>query len=775
MVKILVRQLNNPLLLILVVATAVSFTFGQRIQALVIFGMMFLSVTLGFWNEYRAERTMTDLLKRISFVATVVRNGVKQSIPVGEIVVGDEVMLYSGTVVPADIKITQANMLEINESVVSGESMPVHKGHEDKTAWSGTIVSSGSGSGIVTAVGAMTKFGQISASVASAKPETEFQKGLRSYGKLLVRVITILGVIIFGVNWVLGRPLLEAALFALTVAIGLTPELLPVVVTVSLAHGAKRLAKKDVIVKQLVAIEDLGNMEVLCCDKTGTLTEGKLQIISHQNPAGKEDPEVLKKALICNSAIVHHKIFGDAIDVAIVEHARHESFPMPEAVKISEQPFDFEHRGMFTVIEDDGKREYIFKGAPDKIIESVKEKYSKTDLKKNIDDWAGQGYRVIGIAKKTVKADERYTFGDAQGLDLVGWLLFSDPPKPGIKKSLEKLERMGVKLKIITGDNEIVTKKVCELVGVPCQKIVTGAELVKMSDEELLKQVWEIDVFARMTPDKKLRVIKALRSGNHTVGYIGDGVNDAPALHEADAGISVNSAVDVAKDVATIVLLRKSLEAVAEGIEEGRRTFANTIKYILMGTSSNFGNMFSMAGASFLLPFLPMLPSQILLANSMYDISQLSVPTDNVDHEQLIRPEKWNIKMITKYMLLFGPISSVYDFLTFGVMFWLFSARGSLFQTGWFVESMVTEILVIFIIRTSRRPFWKSKPSWQVAVTCVGMVAVGLILPFSSLAHAFGMTPLPPLYFLVLLAMTVTYLGVVEVGKIFIMRRGMMK
>lgn len=767
------RQVKNPLLLILSVATVISFSFGQHFDALVILGMISLSVGLGFWNEYRAEKTMEDLLAKISFTATVIRNGVKQSVQVKDIVVGDEVSLYPGSVVPADLKLTQEKSLEINEAVISGESMPVHKGRGDRMAYMGTIVSAGTGTGVVVAIGKKTKFGQISESVSNTKPETEFQKGLRGFGTLLVRVISVMGLIIFGVNMLLGRSLLDAALFALSVAIGLTPELLPVVVTVSLSHGAKRLAKKDVIVKQLVAIEDLGNMEVLCSDKTGTLTEGKLHLISHQDSNGKEDDLVLKFGLICNSAVVHHRIFGDAIDAAIWEHAKEQVYTLDNNIeKVAEQPFDFEHRGMFSVISDEGKRSFLFKGAPDRILEGLKVgKEQKGKLKLQVDNWYQQGYRVIGIAKKAVSNTERYTFSDAKEMTLVGWMLFSDPPKPGAKKAIDKLERMGVILKIVTGDNEVVTKKVCIEVDVPCNKVMTGPELDKMSDDELNVKVWDYDVFARMTPDKKLRIIKALKRGGHTVGYIGDGINDAPSLHEADAGISVNSAVDVAKDTASIVLLRKSLDVVAEGIEEGRRTFSNTIKYILMGTSSNFGNMFSMAGASFILPFLPMSPSQILLANSMYDVSQLSVPTDNVDHEQLLRPNKWDIKMIGKYMLFFGPISSIYDFMTFGVMYFVFSARGALFQTGWFVESLVTEIMVIFVIRTNRSPFWSSKPSWQLVATCFGMVGLGLALPFSPLAKWFELVKLPFAFFVILLAMTITYLGLVEWGKKAILKR----
>jgi len=767
------RQLQNPLLLILLIATTVSFAFGSKFNSLVVAWMMLLSVGLGFWNEYRAEKTMEDLLKKISFMATVIRNGIKLSIPVVDIRVGDHVLLYPGAVVPADLKLIQEKSLEINESVLSGESLPVHKSMENKLCFMGSTVVSGAGQGIVTAIGSDTKFGQIVETVSSVRPETEFQKGLKSFGVLLVRVIFVMTSFIFLINGVFGRSWLESAMFALSVAIGLTPELLPVVVTVSLAHGAKRLAKKDIIVKQLVAIEDLGNMEVLCCDKTGTLTEGKLQVVTHAGLDDKDSHRVLELALLCNTAVVHHKIFGDAIDTAIWEHALHEGIKIPDHyTKVMDTPFDFEHRGMFSVIEHQNKLTYIFKGAPDAVIESalLGKKEMATWIKK-MNDWYAQGFRVIGVATKSVSEHERYTFSDAHHLKLEGFILFSDPPKHGAKLALEHFSKLGVGLKIVTGDNEFVTKKVCQEIGIKADQIITGPELSHMTDQELIDKVWATDVFARMTPDKKLRVIRALRHGGHTVGYIGDGVNDAPALHEADAAITVNNAVDVAKDTATIVMMHKSLNVIIEGVSEGRRTFVNTLKYILMGTSSNFGNMFSMAVASLFLPFLPMTPSQILLANAIYDGSQLSIPTDHVDEEELHRPKKWDLSVIRKYMLFFGPISSVYDFATFAVMYYFFQARGGMFQTGWFVESLTTQMLVIFMIRTRRVPFFKSKPSLSLVLVCFAAVLLVWLLPYSPLAKFFEFEALPPLFLIILIVMTVTYLGVVELGKKLLLSR----
>ncbi len=753
---ILVRQLNNPLLLILSVATVLSFWFGEGFNAVVIFSMILVSVVLGFWNEYRAEKTVDDLLNKIPLTTMIVRDGDKQSIPVSELVLGDEVILYPGAIVPADLELDQTRFLHIDESVLTGESIPVHKSGRVE-AYMGTVVISGTGMGKVRKLGNETKFGKISQSVVNPRPETEFQKGLTRFGKMLLRVILAIAVAIFVINWILGRPVFNSALFALTVAIGLTPEFLPVIVTVSLSHGARQLSKKKVIVKQLVAIEDLGNMEILCCDKTGTLTEGKLKV-------AQVDLNTLSLALICNSATVHHKVLGDPIDVALWEYAKYVNFEPEQTEKVLDQPFDYGQRGMFSVIEAKGKRKYIFKGAPDKILEICDLGKDKEVEQKKIGDWYKQGYRIVGVATKEVKKSERYTFSDAKAMKFVGWILFSDPPKLDAKKALDRFEEMGVKLKIVTGDNELVTSRVCEEIDMPHRKIMTGDEIEKISDQELAGKVMDVDVFARMTPELKLRVIRALKVGGVTVGYMGDGINDSPALHEADAGISVDTAVDVAKDAASVVLLSKSLEVIADAILEGRRTFANTNKYILMGTSSNFGNMVSMAGASFFLPFLPMAPTQILLANALYDMSQLSIPTDNVDAEQLVKPKGWNIAMIKRHMAFFGPISSIYDFLTFGIMYFGFSARDQLFQTGWFVESLVTQIFVIFVIRTAR-PFWKSRPGILVSMVSIGVVLFGATLPYWSLGKTFEMVPLPWTYMLAIVGLTATYLFVVEWGK----------
>lgn len=756
--QIFLRQFKNPLLIILFVATTVSFFLGQRNSSLVILGMIGLSVFLGFWNEFRAEKTVSDLLKKVSLLTTVIRNGEKQEIPVRDLRLGDEVFLTRGSVVPADIEILTGSF-EVDESVLTGESVPVIK--KATQLFMGTVVTSGQGSGKVMAIGKNTKFGKISVDLSKVKPETEFQRGLRDFGTLLVKVIVVMAVAIFVGNFLLGRPLIDSILFSLAVAIGITPELLPMVVTISLSHGARQMAKKDVIVKRLVAIEDLGNMEVLCTDKTGTLTEGKISLESHLSIKGDKSERVLELALKCNSAVVHHRIFGNPIDTAIWEYALKNKISHNHFKKVAEGDFDYDKRAMWTMID----REFIVKGSPEAVIKMSKlagEQVSK--LVKMCDDLEQKGFRVVAVASKKISEKESYGFGDAVGLNLEGFLTFSDEPKKSVVKTLLKLKELNVMVKILTGDNELVTKHVCSEVGIDTDKMLLGADLEKMSDEKLKEKVWETEIFCRVTPEQKEQIIKALQFGGHTVGFMGDGVNDGPALRLADVGISVNTAVDVAKDTAAVVLLHKSLAVICDGVMEGRRIFANTMKYVLMGTSSNFGNMFSAAGASFFLPFLPMTPSQILLANSLYDISQVTIPTDNVDSEELIKPKKMDLSLIKKYMMIFGPLSSIYDFLTFGVMIFILKASGSTFQTGWFIESLCTQILVIFVIRT-RRKFFMSYPSWQVLVVCLSVVALGIILPMSPVAAIFGFKILPPIYFAILILMTVTYLALVEFAK----------
>ncbi len=769
---VFLRQFKNPLLLVFIISTIVAFLLGQKTEAFAIWIVMTLSIILGFWNEYQAEKVVNDLIKRISFIVNVKRGGVEKIIPATQILIGDEIFLRPGLIVPADIRLSVSEDLEINESIITGESLPVYKKDGDRV-YMGTAVTSGNAQGIVTAIGMDTKYGKISELVGKARPLTEFQKGLRDFSTLLARIagVTVVAVIAFG--WFLHHPIIGTILFALTVAMGITPELLPLIVTLSLSYGSKKLAKKEVIVKQFVSIEDLGNMEVFCTDKTGTLTEGTISLSSYQDVFGKENPEVINLGLICNSGFTHGQITADSIDKAIIDFAESKDIKIrdkPE--KLFEMPFNFENRFMSSAVRVGDKKVLICKGSPEAIIARINAgEAGRKKIEKLSVDLQKQGLRVIAVASKEIKDfNPKLIKSEFKDLNFGGFINFADVPKRDMAEDFKKFENLGVDIKIVTGDSELVAEKISRDVGFNYKKVMSSSEVERMSDTELERKVWETDIFARITPSQKVRIIQALKKGNHTIGFLGDGVNDGPALHIADVGISVNTAVDVAKDAASIVLLRKNLGVIADGIKEGRITFQNTIKYILMGTSSSFGNMVSAAAASIILPFLPMTPVQLLLNDIMYDVSQTSIPTDRVDADQILRPKSWDISYIKRFMILFGLIGTIYDFLTFAVMYFVFHARGSLFQTGWFVTSFITEVLVVFVIRTRKIPFWKSKPSLPFLATCLGVVLVGLYLPFSPLAAYLGFTPLPGLYFGFLIAITLTYLIVVEIGKSYLNR-----
>jgi len=767
---VLLRQFKNPLLLVFIVSTIVAFLLGEKTEAFAIWIVMTLSVILGFWNEYQAEKVVNDLIKRISFMVSVTRNGVEKIIPVADIQVNDEVFFHTGSMVPADIRLSSSENLEVNESIITGESLPVLKKDGD-SIYMGTVVTSGNARGIVVAIGVDTKYGKISNLASKVRPLTEFQKGLKDFSLLLARIagVTVLLVIAFG--WFLHHPIVQTVLFALTVAMGITPELLPLIVTLSLSYGSKKLAKKDVIVKQFVSIEDIGNMEVLCTDKTGTLTEGKISLSSYQDESGKEDPEVIKLGLICNSGFTHGRVTADLIDKAIIDFSESKNIKIKDKLqKLYEMPFNFENRFMSIAIKTAGKLILICKGSPEVIIARLNaSEEGKKKLEKVVTSLQKQGLRVIAVASKEIKEfNPKLVKSEFKELKFGGFLSFADVPKQDLAEDFRKFEDLGVDIKIVTGDSEVVAEKISRDVGFAYREVLINSEVEKMNDAELEKKVWETDIFARITPSQKTRIIQALKKGNHTIGFLGDGVNDSPALHIADVGISVNTGVDVAKDAASIVLLRKSLGAIADGIKEGRITFQNTIKYILMGTSSSFGNMVSAAAASIILPFLPMTPVQFLLNDIMYDVSQTSIPTDDVDPDQVFRPRNWDVGYIKRFMILFGLIGTLYDFLTFAIMYFIFHARGSLFQTGWFVTSFITEVLVVFVIRTRKIPFFKSKPSLPFLITCLSVVAVGLYLPFSPFAAYLDFTPLPMLYFGFLIGITLTYLVVVEIGKFYL-------
>ncbi|HVW17154.1 MAG TPA: magnesium-translocating P-type ATPase, partial [Solirubrobacteraceae bacterium] len=690
----------------------------------------------------------------------------------------DVVRLSVGDVVPADLRLLQAEGLECDEAVLTGEAVPAAK-HADAVtapgsplelpscAFMGTVVRAGSGVGVVVRTGGLTEFGVIALRLGERPPQTAFQRGLRDFSLLLVRVTLVLAGSILVINVVLGRSLLASVLFALAIAVGLTPQLLPAIVTISLSTGAKRLAERSVVVKRLVSIEDLGNIVVLFTDKTGTLTEGAITFAAALDVAGRPSGDVLHAGLLCNDAILSsgRAVGGNQLDRALWEAPGARDDAAATAVRrLAARPFDHERQLASVLVEErSGDRRIVVKGAPEALLARCA--VVSAQAQATLDAQFAAGSRVIAVA--TRPAGERTTLSadDERDLELLGLLTFVDRPKADARDALDRLRRLDVTVKVITGDNDRVAQKVCADIGLAVDGVLTGAQLDALDDEQLAAALPRTTIFARVTPEQKSRIIKSQRALGVTVGFLGDGVNDAVALHDADVGISVESATDVAKDVADIVLLDKDLEILAGGVVEGRRIFANTIKYVLMGTSSNFGNMFSAGGASLILSFLPMLPTQILLNNLLYDASEMTIPTDNVDEEQLRRPAQWDTRFIRRFMTFFGPISSIFDFATFGIMVWVFDAHAPLFRSGWFVESLATQSLVIFAIRTRRIPFLRSRPSTPLALATAICVAVGVALPYSPAARALGLTALPVGFLGTLAGLIVAYIALIELGK----------
>ena len=790
----MVGQFDNPMQLILIVVAVVSGLLGQPQQAEIILFIIILSAALGFYNEYRATKLVEDLESTVSLKAVVTRDGKSAEIDAASIVPGDLATVYIGDIVPADMRIVKSTELEVNESALTGESFPVDKNSDRLPAapgsttqssnllFMGTVVVRGSASGVVTFTGKNTQFGSISKSLARAHPQTEFQRGTKKYGNLLLTLTVVLVVAIFGLNIAVGHNPLDAVLFGLAIAIGIVPEMMPAIVTITLSTGAHRMAKEKVIVKRLESMENIGNIDVLCTDKTGTLTQGK--IVLKDRLAADSSPDegrVLTFGLLCNTAIVGQTITGNPMDAAIWEFAIQNGLKDSTEgyVKENEIPFDYQRRMVSVIEKKDEKLTLISKGAPESVLPHCGyiDKGGQiipvnpdlvNSLTSSFTDYANQGFRLLAVAYRNIaQVKAQYSASDEVDLILAGILIFTDPPKKDAEEALAKFGTLGIDVKILTGDNELVARKMCDEVGLAVKGVATGSQMVDLSWTDVKSTAESATIFARVTPDQKLDIIKALKENGHVVGYMGDGVNDAPALYEADAGISVDTAVDVAKDAADVVLLRKDLGALANGVEEGRRTFGNTIKYVLMGTSSNFGNMFSASAGSVFLPFLPMLPIQILFLNLLYNFSNLTLPTDNVDTEYTKWPRRWDIGFVKKFTVFFGPFSSVYDFLTFGIMLFIFGATASLFQSAWFVESFWTQTLIIFVIRTRRIPFFKSRPGKWLSILTITTVAFGTVLPFTPLGAIMGFTPLPPAFWILNILMTITYLFLVDAGKVF--------
>jgi Mg2+-importing ATPase len=783
------RFFANPLVLILLAASAISIVLGDQVGGSIIIAIVLLSVVVNFYVEFQARHAVEDIRKQVATTAAVLRDGHEQELPVAELVPGDIVRLNAGDLAPADARLLDSKDLHVRESALTGESLPVDKAAGDlaggqhtiadasNSVFLGTAVQTGIGTAVIVRTGKDTAFGVIAQRLATRPPETEFGRGIRHFGLMITRVMMLLVLFVLMVNLLLHRPLLESFLFSVALAVGMTPEMMPMIITISLAQGARRMARKKVLVKQLAAIEDFGSIEILCSDKTGTLTEGEIALDRHVDVEGRDNDDVLRFVYLNSYFQTGIK---SPLDDAILKYARP---AITEYEKVDEIPFDFNRKRLSVVVRHGGEDLLITKGeaesmfaicatvtidgAPQPFDESRRAQAMETLKKLSAD-----GYRALGVAVRKVEKQDAYALTAEREMTLAGFAAFLDPPKEGIVAVLEALKKNGVSVVIMTGDNRYVTQEVARQVGLPTDRIVTGDQLDTMDDAALAYQAEHGAIFTRVSPEQKNRVILGLKARGHVVGYIGDGINDAPSLHTADVGISVMNGVDVAKDAAKIILLEKDLGVLNDGVMEGRRCFANIMKYIIMGTSSNFGNMFSMAAASLFLKFLPMLPTQILLNNFLYDTSQIAVPGDNVDPALLHKPKRWQIGFIRQFMTIIGPISSIYDFLTFGVLLWWFHAGANppLFRTGWFVESLATQTLVVFVIRTAGNPL-KSRPSGQLLMSVVAVAIVGAVLPYTPLGPLLGFTPLPLSLLGAIAVLGLTYLFLVQAVKTWFYRR----
>lgn len=773
----IIRRSINPLNLLLLTLATASYVLGDQRAAIVISIMVLLSVSLGFIQEHRSTKAAAALRNMVQTKATVRRRDQGTApghtdIPIVQVVPGDIVLLSAGDMIPADVRLITAKDLFINQSTLTGEAMPLEKIAQSHVGtaetpfdlpnicFMGSAVVSGVGCGVVVLTGARTAFGQVAELIAGQRVLTSFEKGITRVTWMMLGLILIMVPLVFLINGLSKGNWFEALLFAVAVAVGLTPEMLPMIVTVNLAMGAMAMSKKKVIVKRLNAIQNFGAMDVLCTDKTGTLTQDQIILKRHLNLNGDESDRVLEYAYL-NS--FHQSGLKNLLDVAVLKHVEiHEKLKAEERFqKIDEIPFDFERRRMSVILErGDEAHMLICKGAVEEVFAACS-KYTIEDTVGTLDEshfakaqkatakLNADGFRVIAVAVKEMPPTQvTYSVADESNLTLLGFIAFLDPPKETAAPAIATLKARGVDVKILTGDNDIVTRKICHDVELPVDRIVLGPELEKLTPDEFAALAEATTVFAKVSPSQKAAIIEALHRKGHVVGFMGDGINDGPALKAADVGISVDSAVDIAKETADIILLEKSLAVLGDGVIEGRKVFGNITKYIKMGASSGFGNMFSVIGASAVLPFLPMAPIQVLTNNLLYDFSQTTIPTDNVDAEYLAKPRRWDIGNISKFVFLIGPISSVFDYVTFFMMLWVFQAwdKPALFQTGWFVESLLTQTLIIHIIRTAKVPFLESHASWAVIATSLIIAAIGVVLPFTWLGSTLGFVPLPPLY-----------------------------
>jgi Mg2+-importing ATPase len=777
---LLIAQFKSPIILILLFATVLSLFLHNVVDASIILAIVVISGMLGFWQEHSASNAVEKLLAMVQITAAVFRDGNEKEIPVEDIVPGDIVMLNAGDIVPGDCMILESKDLFVDEAMLTGETFPVEKdvsvlpadtalSKRTNAVWMGTHIVSGSAKVLVTLTGKSTEFGKVSERLKLKPQETEFEHGIRRFGYFLGEVTLILVVIIFAINVYLHRPVLESFLFSLALAVGLTPQLLPAIISINLAHGAKKMAQKKVIVKRLASIENFGSMNIICSDKTGTLTEGTVQVESALDVNGEAQDKVFLFAYL---NAFYQTGFTNPIDEAII---RYRKIDLTGYRKHDEIPYDFLRKRLSISVILNNAHLMLTKGALTNILEvcsSVETKEGiivdiasmKDTIQKHFEEFSNMGFRTLGIAYKNLSSESLINKSDEKDMTFLGFLTLFDPPKVNILDTINKLKNLGVSLKIITGDNHLVAVSLSKKMGLSDTKIITGTELRQMSDSALLRLVSATDVFAEIEPNQKERIIIAMRKAGNVVGYMGDGINDASALHAADVGISVDTAADVAKEAADIVLLEKDLAVLIDGVREGRTTFANTLKYVFMATSANFGNMFSMAGVSLFIPFLPLLPKQILLTNLMTDFPEMTIATDSVDEQMIDYPRRWDIRAIRKFMITFGLVSSVFDYLTFGLLLLLLHANESQFRTGWFLESVISASMIVLVIR-SRKPFFKSKPGKYLLIATLSIAIITLVFPFTPLGNIFGFTPLPLSTYLFLLLIVAFYILAAEITK----------
>ncbi len=782
---LLLSQFKSPIILILLFAVGLSFFLRDITNAVIILAIVLVSGLLGFWQEHGAANAVEKLLAIIQVKATLLRDGRPVEVAIEELVSGDIVVLHAGDIIPGDSLLLESNNLFVNEAALTGETFPVEKivgvlpadtplGKRTNSLFTGTYAVSGTGKALVVKTGKETEFGQVSETLKRRPPQTDFEHGIRQFGFLLTEVTLMMVISIFAINVYLQRPVLESFMFALALAVGLTPQLLPAIISVNLAHGAKRMAAAKVIVKRLTAIENFGSMDILCSDKTGTLTLGEVQLNSAVNVDGAPSEKML---LYAQLNAYFQTGYTNPIDAAIVAYRPVE---VSAYKKLDEEPYDFVRKRLSILVGQGEKSLMVTKGALSNILAvcttaetaagaMVPIDTLQAQIEKQFEAFSAQGFRVVGVAYRDAGVQTKIGKDDEKAMTFLGFLALFDPIKPGTVETIQALRKLGIALKVITGDNRLVAAHISSQAGLNSSRILTGPELRDMSQEALRKRVDQVDVFAEIEPNQKERLIIALKQAGHVVGYIGDGINDASALHVADVGISVANAVDVAKEAADIVLLEKDLAVLQNGVREGRITFANTLKYVFMATSANFGNMFSMAGASLLLPFLPLLPTQILLTNLMTDFPEMTIATDSVDNEMIERPRRWDIAFIRRFMLVFGLANSACDYLTFGVLLFFLHANTKQFRTGWFIENVVTASLIVLVIRT-RKPFYKSRPGKYLLIATLATVAAALVLPYTPLARLFGFVPVSPLFLVALAFIMVFYIVVAEVAKFYFYR-----